>query len=377
MVAPLITIAYVVSTLSRCGPTNQLLNIVSNLDPALFRPVILTLSPEPRDSLKQRFIEKDIAVESMRLGRVSGLALAQRRLKAFMEDRRPALIHTQGLRADRLASRCRAGVPRLATVRNFPQLDYPMTYGRILGSLMASAHARALERLESVVGVSDAVTGNLREHYGLARLATVSNGVDVDRFSVLDASAKAAHRKALGLDIGGELWISTGHLAERKDPLAIVRAWKAVFPQTGDRRLVFLGDGPMRDKCVSQARADIVFAGRVDNVQDYLQVADVYVSASHAEGLPNSVIEALACGLPVVLSDIAPHREIWTHDPQIGCLYRVGDETALANSIKAMLQADVSQASRRARKLALEIYSAKRMSRRYQTLYGHLIGQGA
>ena len=74
--------------------------------------------------------------------------------------------------------------------------------------------------------------------------------------------------------------------------------------------LLLIGDGPLREACAEQGVDSVLVTGQVDNVQDYLRASDVYVSSSMTEGMPLGVLEAMACGLPVLLSDIAAHREL-------------------------------------------------------------------
>src|SRR5690554_7749446 len=98
-----VRILYIVSTLKRCGPTNQLFNIVSNLDPDRLTAKIVTVSGESRDALKHKFDNNGINVESLALGRIEGLFWAFGKLKRTIEEFRPDVIHTQGIRADDFA----------------------------------------------------------------------------------------------------------------------------------------------------------------------------------------------------------------------------------------------------------------------------------
>src|SRR5690625_7535896 len=85
-----------------------------------------------------------------------------------------------------------------------------------------------------------------------------------------------------------------------------------------------LGGGELQSACKALAGQtnNILIKGAVQNVAQYLQASDYFVSCSKAEGLPMAVIEALACGLPCLLSDISPHAEIFKLSDSPGSLYR-------------------------------------------------------
>src|SRR5690625_1499928 len=87
-----------------------------------------------------------------------------------------------------------------------------------------------------------------------------------------------------------------------------------------------LGGGELQSACKALAGQtnNILIRGAVQNVTQYLQASDYFISCSKAEGLPMAVIEALACGLPCLLSDIRPHAEFFELSDSIGSLYALG-----------------------------------------------------
>lgn len=360
----MIRIAYIVSTLKRCGPNSQLRSIIRHLDRNQFEPLVITLSPEPADSVKPLFEQDGIPVVSLNLSRVEGLFMARRKLRSLLKEKQVHVLHAQGVRADSLAASL--DWPSVCSVRNFPQLDYPMTYGKWRGTLMARSHIRALRRICAPVGVSEAVSENLNTRFGV-QARTVRNGVDTAVWTMASLQERIGLRERIKVAAGKTLWVSVGHLSERKDPLTVIRA----FRQAGikDAQLVFLGSGPQEKACRAAAEGceQIIFAGRVDNVADYLRAADGFVSASHAEGFPNAVLEAMACGLPCVLSNIPSHLEIAEQAGECVRLFPVGDSMALASEIK---QLEINDAIRiKARFVAQNSFSANAMSAQYQVIY--------
>ncbi|MBE0641903.1 MAG: glycosyltransferase, partial [Bacteroidales bacterium] len=117
-------IAYLVSTLRRTGPTHQLLYLLSHLNAQEFEPLVITLSPEPDDSMMETFLDLGIPVYTLGQGRLSGMVMGRLKLERMISDLKPDLLHTQGLRPDLLGLSL-GGRPVVSTQRNDPFLDYP------------------------------------------------------------------------------------------------------------------------------------------------------------------------------------------------------------------------------------------------------------
>ena len=145
----------------------------------------------------------------------------------------------------------------------------------------------------------------------------IANGVNVERFRpAADATSKAALRRRLGLDPASTIVMSVGPIIPRKGTDSLVDAFCSLWRERPDARLVLVG--PRHDLAraeladfrrrlayridTSGAGEHVIFTGAVDNVCDYLQAADIMVFASRREGMPNVVPEAMACGLPVVMT---------------------------------------------------------------------------
>ncbi|OOF20602.1 hypothetical protein BZJ19_16980 [Salinivibrio proteolyticus] len=368
-------ILYVVSTLRCTGPTNQLFNIISNLDRNAFDPILVTLSPEPNDSRWSDYESLGIEMHSLNLSRLGGTFLAKNRLKKLVSKIKPDAIHTQGFRADVLSAQLLDRLPKVATIRNFPQADYSMAYGRFIGMKMAWQHIRALHRVNLAVGVSKAVKTNLETEYCLVNTGIVQNGVDTTTYRPIIEEEKLSLRSKLGLPINSNIWIVSGSLSERKDPLFLIKLWEKVISIDCNNILVFIGRGSLEADCKTLASKvkNVKILGSVSNVDEYLKAADFYVSSSVAEGLPNSALEAMACGLPVLLSDIEPHKEIHNMCPEIGCLFNLGEERSFLESFQALLESDYAVRRQSALNLITLELSAEKMSQKYQGIYKSLI----
>lgn len=368
-------VLFVASTLQSSGPINIVYNIVKNLDRRQFEPFILTLSPEStsHSSSRERFEKLGTKLYSLSLSRFGHMLSGKSAFREMVRQLAPDVVHTHGIRADVAVSQLeRDGEAplRVSTVHNYPYQDYPLTYGKPLGLWMATMHIKALHKLDARVACSRAVSDMLKKH-GL-RLLTIQNGVDTEKFSALNQPDKHELRIALDLPIKKVVYISVGHLSKRKDPEAIINAFsKSRARESGC--LLFLGDGELRSSCEKlmgeQGKGDIRFLGTVNNVADYLRAVDYFISASKAEGLPNSVLEALACGLPVLLSDISAHKEVLNFDPKAGALFSVGNVCSLQGVLDRTIDAAVDINPYAPAGIIERHLSAKAMTRKYQMVY--------
>ena len=173
-------------------------------------------------------------------------------------------------------------------------------------------------RLDCVVVGSEMMQKDLIASVGTkARIAVIPNGVDLNKFrpavSIVD---RRALRSALGLDDHHQMVTMIGSVHPRKGSDLLLEAWVHLAKRFPDAHLFlvglrkYLGYPDLADfrrkierlLAASGAAERVHFTGLVDNVPDYLRASDVFVFPSEREGMPNAVIEAMACGLPVVLT---------------------------------------------------------------------------
>lgn len=207
------------------------------------------------------------------------------------------------------------------------------------------------------------------------RARVVQNGADLGRVARAAEGVRAP-------DDGLFRVVSVGRLEPVKDPLAMVAAFAA--GSDSGCRLQLIGAGALEE----DVRRDIEAKGlgnrvdatglvpRDDVFRAYAR-SDLFVSASHGEGLPIAVMEAMAAGLPVVLSDIPPHREV-VDGLDVVPLVRPGDVAGFAREIerfRLMPAEERQEIGRRCRAWVLERFTLERMHAGYDRVYREVLSE--
>lgn len=356
-------ILYIVSTLRRTGPTNQLYNIINNLDRNKFQPILITLSPEEGDSQWSDFEEIGVKLYKLNLSRLGGFILARRNILNIINYIKPHLIHTQGIRADSLLSSLKINIPWVMTSRNFPAEDYPTKFGLIKGKVMAKRHISAMKKCSHLVSCSFSIKKKL-SNLGIDSIA-IQNGV---RELHGDSSKVELYH-----ELARPIFISVGSLIPRKNMGFLIEAFQNL-PELERGSLIILGDGPLRAEFNEGELPNVYLLGNVPNVPDFLAGADYFVSSSLSEGLPNTVLEALAFGLPCILSDIDPHTEIAIACPESCSLFNLTEGIPALSQALSRANFAFDEASRtKAKDVAIGLFSANSMSLRYQEYYDQIL----
>lgn len=266
-------------------------------------------------------------------------------LYVCFRSRRPDVVHTHSSKAGvlgRVAARA-AGVPVIHTVHGW-------SFASLRGwrrSLVIGLERMLARFTTRIVVVSDT---DRRDGIN-ARIGTpeqyvlIRSGVALDGFRT--TTARAVAREALGIDAGALVIGSVGRLAAQKDPLTMVEAFARIAATHPHAVLVMAGSGPLAE-AVSTRAYELRVADRVRllgerrDVADVLRAFDVFVLSSRWEGLPRSLVEAMAAGLPVVATSVNGVPEI-VEDGRTGLLVPPGDAETLARTVARLLDDDVTR----------------------------------
>jgi glycosyltransferase involved in cell wall biosynthesis len=212
------------------------------------------------------------------------------------------------------------------------------------------------------------------------RIHLLPHGVDVERFRPARVDERRALRAALGLP-DGVLAVYTGRLLRGKGLETLLDA-AASARVSGRLGLVLVGSGegqldvePELKRRASAHGGDlrVVFAGRVDNVEDYLRACDLFVFPSLFEALGIALVEAAACGLPAVASRTGGIVDV-VDDGRSGVLVSPGDREALAAALAALADdpGRRERLAREARAVALARFDERDVLERYRALFAEL-----
>ncbi len=233
---------------------------------------------------------------------------------------------------------------------------------------------------DAFITISPDIYDELRDN-GLDKdkLWQIRNGVDVQHFRPASPAERTDLRQRLGLP-QRPTGVFTGRLVHEKGIDVLLAAWQTVVQRVPDAYLVIVGEGEMRPAFEAQAhergiQAHVHFAGGSDDVAPYLRAADAFVLPSRAEGLPVSLLEAMACQLPCVATNIGGTMQVLS-DNVNGRLVPVEAVPALAEALVDALTTTVApQWAAAARQHVVEHYSLDVVADRYIHMYSALLRQ--
>jgi glycosyltransferase involved in cell wall biosynthesis len=207
------------------------------------------------------------------------------------------------------------------------------------GRVLAALHRRA----DACVAISEE-TRLEAVRFGLPvqRVFLIPNGLDGHRFRSASPPACGVAREALGLRCA-LLVLCVGRLAPEKNPLGLVDAWGAIRDEwRADAQLALVGGGPQQDIVQARIRElgltdSVQVVGERRDVATWYRAADLLVIPSQREGLSNTMLEALAYGLPIVSTRVSGSATL-LQTPAAGLVVDVGATQQLADAIASLLR---------------------------------------
>jgi glycosyltransferase involved in cell wall biosynthesis len=261
-----------------------------------------------------------------------------------------------------LAARAAGSTKVINTLHATVMFDYPRRWRKTIFWSAAMLSNR-------VVAVCDEVQTVIRRKFVLPRrkLAVVENGIDLGRFL-----AVPPRRRRDEVVFG-----SVGRMATEKNHRLLIEAFGMLRERHSNIRLRLLGGGKLepelREFATRLGIADSVeFCGFSNDVPAFLSSLEVFALPSNSEGLPLTLLEAIASGLPVVATAVGGVPRI-VEKTDCGWLCAPRDAGGLANAMESAILADRIHKGERARSLVSQYYSADRMGDDYERLYENVL----
>jgi sugar transferase (PEP-CTERM/EpsH1 system associated) len=378
-------VLHVMLSLEPGGLENGVVNVVNGLDPARFESSVVCL--KHAGEFARRIADPSVRVHEMgwRGGNDPRLPL---RLARLFRERGADIVHTRNAEPFFYGF---AGA-KLARVPALVHSEHGRTFDDRRARFVAQ---RWMTRFtDAVFAVSAQLKADLVRHVGMpeARVEVLYNGVDLRRFRRAPAGAGAADAASLereavrtewGISTDAAVIGSVGRLVPVKNYGLLLRAFAAAGLAQRGAQVVLVGEGPARAALQAEAQAlgiaaSVHLAGHRDDVQRLLPAFDVFVLPSLSEGMSNTLLEAMAAGVPAVASDVGGNREI-VRDGLEGTLFPSEDEAALARALERLVEDRTTRQAMgsKARERAQSAFDLQAMVVRYEQLYERVAARRA
>ncbi|WP_308345065.1 glycosyltransferase [Streptomyces sp. ISL-94] len=322
-------------------------------------------------------------VLTWRAGRAPGPGLPAEVIGArrLLRRVRPDLLHAHSAKAG-LAG-------RLAARGSVPTVFQPHAWSFDAVGGTTAALALRWERYgarwaDRVLCVSEAERRAGESEGIAARWSVIRNGVDLDHFrpgGPDPGQDKARARAALPLPAAfrgdGPLAVCVGRVCLQKGQDLLLQAWPEVLGAVPGARLALVGDGPDTERLRGAAPPGVLFAGAASDIRPWLRAADLVVLPSRWEGMALAPLEAMACGRPVLVSDVSGARESLPPGQGRLCLVPPEDPTALAKALGRLLAEPrlLAELGEQARQHARTDFDVRRTTDAVTGLYHELLGR--
>lgn len=365
-----IKIIHVIFRFDFGGLENGLVNII-NLTPDCFHHVVVTLTGANDEFVKR--LKKP--VEIIDVGKKPGqdYAMFWRLWKVFRAQQ-PDIVHTRNL------ATIEAQIPAfLAAIPYRVHGEHGWDVSDPLGNV------KKYQLLRRFIGVfihrfiplSSQIEAYLTDKVGIpvSKISRICNGVDVDRFQqTANANDDLDERRC-----SPYVFMSVGRLEEIKGHTFLLSALSLLatnHPElTAGLQLVLVGDGSQRASLETQVKTEgiaelVTFTGSRSDISELFKTADCFVLPSLAEGISNTILEAMASGLPVVATDVGGNRDLMV-EGETGVLVAPADPVQLAAAMKEYLQNPAlgKQQGRAGRNKSVEEFSLLAMVQKYSDVY--------
>lgn len=366
-------VVHVIWRLAAGGMENGLVNLINHLPRELCRHAVVAL--DDITDFAKRITREDVRVVALEKPLGHGISCYPA-LRRLLRQWQPAMVHTRGLAALEMAPLARwMGIPVIHGEHGWDASDPN-------GLRKKYQLLRRLYRpfVTHYIAVSQSIEDYLVERIGVGKneVSQICNGVDLAQFG-----RGGERREAIpGSPFNADSWQVIGavmRMARVKDPLGLVAAFGHAVRALPTLRLVMVGEGELTENvraAVASAglKHKVWLAGERSDVADLMRGFDAFVLPSRAEGMSNTLLEAMASGLPVIATDVGGNRELVVPG-QTGVLVPPADAGRLAQAMVGVLQnaTTAREMGRRGRERVEQNFSLETMVDAYAALYARML----
>lgn len=288
-------------------------------------------------------------------------------IRRFTVKKKIAVIHCHGYKEDFFCILSGVRLPCIATNHLWKQTTFKLKIYRLLDSIL-------LRRFDRVVGVSTEIISDMKK-LRIPNLLKIANGIDERRFVPLYKCRLLLEKYKVNENMTILGMISS--LTPEKNHKIVIEC----LNQINDPNLFLLivGEGPCKEYLrflvdTKRLSDNVIFAGWNDNVPEILSIIDIYLLTSVAEGMPMSLLEAMACKKAVIASSVGDIEEIVENEVN-GLLFKTGDINGLKNAILSLYtnQTKINKLGSIARKTVTKKFSSNLMAKKYCQEYSNLV----
>ncbi len=366
-----IKILHVLHSFNMGGLENGVVNLLNNSNQDMFEHEICCVTKSGRAALR---LKKRIPIYEMHKREGNDWRLIPK-LARLMKNIKPDIVHTRNWgTVDGIVA------ARLARVRAVVHGEHGWNMDDPMGQNIRRRIARKLlsGMVNHFVAVSEDIKQWMIKSIGISntKVSKILNGVNTDKFCPRD---NIGIRNSLGFSSEDIVIGTVGRLDPIKDQRLLLQAFSCLKHEEKNLRLVLVGDGPEKRNLESVRKRlsigdRVVFLGERDDVDKILSVFDLFVLPSKNEGISNTILEAMATGLPVIATDVGGNPELVKHG-HTGLLFPPGGCRALVDALNFYIEQNphmIEIHGQNARERAVREFSLKRMVKEYETLYKSL-----
>ena len=332
-----LNILFMIDELDIGGTEQQILELVRHIDKSRYKPMVCCLRSDGRvaDEIRQLGVKVVLLRKRMKFD-----FFIIPKLMRFIKEERIDIVQTYLITANIwgvLAAKL-AGVRWIfASERNVNTSDQgnKHPFADFVFRVLCTLPAR-------IIGNADAVSKYLVEDINIpkAKVVTIHNGINLDRFDCkVDINRK---KSELGLDLRSPVIGVIARLSPQKNHRMLLQATLKVVNTIPDLRMLIVGDGPLlgqiKDLCNDlDLASNVIFTGARRDVPEIMQVLDISVLPSLFEGFPNTIMESMAAGKPVIATDVGGNPEL-VENGKTGYIVPSNDPEVMADAILHLLK---------------------------------------